>query len=438
MNEDDSRQMANLLEQMGYRPASEEVDADIILLNTCSVRAKPEQKVRSKLGELRMLKEVKRDLIIGVCGCMAQREGKELLKRAPFIDIIMGTASIPELPMLVTQVKQGGGRGLALEMPEKGDADYTHFSRVAADVGLKTFVPVMFGCNNYCAYCVVPYARGPERSRPADDVVVEVTDLVARGCREVTLVGQNVNSYSSEASQSSEKGTDKKPIDFAALLRMLNGISGLERIRFTTSHPKDLSDSLIDAIADLDKVCTHMHLPLQSGDNDVLRRMGRGYTLEQYKELVSKLRTQVPGIALTTDILIGFPGETEEQFENTLNAVETIQYDAAFMFAFSARPGTAAARMDGHIDSVTKNRRLRQLISLQNGITLERAKAAEGTVFEVLVEGTSAKDPNKLSGYTQTNKTVNFLGDQSLIGKLVMVRAIKAHPWGFTGEIADL
>ncbi|HEY3297769.1 MAG TPA: radical SAM protein, partial [Armatimonadota bacterium] len=186
------------------------------------------------------------------------------------------------------------------------------------------------------------------------------------------------------------------------------------------------------------KVCTHMHLPLQSGDNDVLRRMGRGYTLEQYKELVSKLRTQVPGIALTTDILIGFPGETEEQFENTLNAVETIQYDAAFMFAFSARPGTAAARMDGHIDSVTKNRRLRQLISLQNGITLERAKAAEGTVFEVLVEGTSAKDPNKLSGYTQTNKTVNFLGDQSLIGKLVMVRAIKAHPWGFTGEIADL
>lgn len=433
MNEDDSQQISNLLEQMGYRRTADECDADVIMLNTCSVRAKPEQKVRSKLGELRFLKEEKKDLIIGVCGCMAQREGKALLRRAPYIDIIMGTASIPELPMLIEQVRRGGGRALALELPENDSNSSAYINRVNTDVALKEFVPVMYGCNNFCAYCVVPYARGPERSRKPEDIVLEITDLVSRGCREVTIVGQNVNSYG----RSSHGDVNDAHPDFADLLTMLNGISGLERIRFMTSHPKDLSDRLIDAIASLPKVCEHLHLPLQAGDDDVLRRMGRKYTFEHYLGLVKKVRERVPGIALTTDIMVGFPGETEEQFQNSLKAMSIVRYDSAYMFAFNARPGTAAICMDDQIDHATKNRRLRELMSLQDEITFQINQEAEGSIFEVLAEGSKDKDPNMLTGYTRTNKIVNFSGDPALIGRIVNVRVIKAHPWSFSCELVE-
>jgi tRNA-2-methylthio-N6-dimethylallyladenosine synthase len=441
MNDDDSRQMASLLEQMGYRKAVSEADADVVMLNTCSVRANPEQKVRSKLGELRLLKIEKPSLIICVCGCMAQREGRALIARAPQIDIVLGTASIPELPMLIEKVKRGGGRAFALDMPDADADGQSHTKRLAGDAGLKAFVPVMYGCNNYCAYCVVPYARGPERSRFAEEVVGEVTELVVRGCREVTLVGQNVNSYGRSSVPQQDPTDPNSPVapcvDFAELLTKVNAIDGLERIRFITSHPKDLSVRLIEAIRSLPKVCEHLHLPLQSGDDEILRRMGRGYTFEHYLSLVRSLRDCVPGIALTTDIMVGFPGETESQFQNTLEAVKSVRYDSAFMFVFNARPGTAAASMEGQIDSATKSRRLKELIDLQNAISAEKASESIGSVFEVLVEGPSEKDVKKLTGYNRTNRTVNFVGNPELKGRVVSVRAIKAHPWGFTGELVD-
>ena len=430
MNEDDSSQMSNLLEQMGYRQTNIESDADVIILNTCSVRAKPEQKVRSKLGELRPLKEQKPDLIIGVCGCMAQREGKALRQRAPFIDIIMGTADITELPNLIQQAKQGKRRITSVNMPDGNkNAGTSHISRTTENAALKAFVPVMYGCNNFCAYCVVPYARGPERSRLPEQIIDEITKLVSKGCKEVTLVGQNVNSYGL---------TFDMPVDFSTLLAMVNDIPGLERIRFTTSHPKDLSDSLIDAMTSLPKVCEHLHLPLQSGDNDVLRMMGRKYSVERYISLINKLMDRLPNINITTDIMVGFPGETEEMFMNTLAAVEKIQYDGAFMFAFNARPRTAAATMENHIDSKTKNTRLRQLIELQNKITYQKNIIHEGSVLEVLIEGLNEKNHESMTGYNRGNKLVILSADENLIGEIVHVRAEKAHPWGFSGELVDV
>ena len=446
MNEDDSLQMANLLEQMGCRQVSEESDADIILLNTCSVRAKPEQKVRSKLGELRRLKLRKPDLIIGVCGCMAQLESEELLRRTPFVDLVLGTACIHELPMLVQRIRQGRGRIAALDLPERNESSgISHAPRIVGKVGLKMFVPIMYGCNNFCAYCVVPYTRGPERSRPPEEIVAEATELVSRGCKEVTLIGQNVNSYGKQSAVGSRQPVVKKhleaahrgPMDFAGLVERLNDVPGLERIRFTTSHPKDLSDRLIEAIAGLPKVCEHLHLPLQAGDDDVLRGMGRGYTVARYMALVDKLRERVPGVSLTTDVMVGFPGETEEQFKNTLKAVETVRFDGAFMFAFNPRSGTAAAQVDNQNDRPTRMRRLHELIELQNGITLEKNQAEAGRLFEILVEGPSEKDPSRMTGCTRTNKTVNFPGGPELVGRLVIIQAITAHPWGFTGKTED-
>ena len=427
MNEDDSQQMGNLLEQMGYRLTTDEEQADIILLNTCSVRAKPEQKVRSKLGELKRLKLKKPELIIGVCGCMAQREGKALLKSVPWVDLVLGTANIYDLPALIQEIKACGHRISALDIQGGSSNGVAHIPRVTGSkVGLKAFVPVMYGCNNYCAYCIVPYVRGPERSRPAQEIVAEVETLVSCGCKEVTLIGQNVNSYGQTLSER---------VDFAELLRMVNDVPGLERIRFTTSHPKDLSNQLIEAMASLPKVCEHLHLPLQAGDNDILRRMGRRYTVEHYVSLVEKVRNAIPNIAITTDIMVGFPGETEEQFGNTLEVVRQIQFDGAFMFAFNPRPGTAAAGMEGQLEARTKLRRLNELIQLQNDITLNKMRAGVAQEFEVLVEGPSVKHSANLTGYTRTNKTTVFPGDPTLTGQLVTVRTISAHPWGYIAEI---
>lgn len=438
MNEDDSRQIANLIEQMGYRPAEDPSDADIIMLNTCSVREKPEQKVRSKLGELRLLKLETPGLIIGVCGCMAQKDGLALRKSMPFIDIVLGTASIPELPILIEEVRQTRRFASALGLPNRnGKLVTSSVARVVGGVGLKMFVPIMYGCDNFCAYCVVPQVRGPERSRPAEEIVAEIEQLVAKGCREVTLVGQNVNSYRGESGGAGEGGSGRPGVwDFAELLDTIDDVAGLERIRFTTSHPKDLSDRLIRAIAEFPKICEHVHLPLQSGDDNVLARMGRGYTIERYVDLVDKLRIRVPNIAITTDVLIGFPGETDLMFRNTLDAMEAIRFDGAFMFAFNPRPGTAAAEMDGQIENRIKTRRLVELIAVQNEITLETNQERAGQIFEVLAEGPSERDPSRMTGYTRHNKTVNFKADADVAGKLVMVRAEKAHPWGFSGEIS--
>ncbi|MGC8862064.1 MAG: tRNA (N6-isopentenyl adenosine(37)-C2)-methylthiotransferase MiaB [Armatimonadota bacterium] len=452
MNEDDSEQIANLLMQMGYSPTDRPEEADVAMLVTCSVRAKPEAKARAKLGELRLLKNRRPEMIIGVCGCMAQRVGESIVRGRPFIDLVVGTGQIARIPDLIRQVLQSRrfvsaldlDRSIPERVPRAGDA-------------VKSFVPVMYGCDNYCAYCIVPYVRGPERSRPIDEIAAEIRELAQRGRKEVTLIGQNVNSYTDP--RHSRSGA---PADFAELLRVVNEIDGIERIRFTTSHPKDLSDRLIEAMRDLDKVCEHIHLPVQSGDDDVLRAMNRGYTASHYCERVAALRQAVPGIAITTDLLVGFPGESEEQFENTIRLVEEVRFDSAFMFAFNPIPGTAAEKMPGQVPACVKGERLRRLIELQNRITCEINNSQVGQVYEVLVEGRSPKDPNRLTGLTRQNKTVNFTvplnspestlgkgegnaycissetgaagGPEALFGQLVDVRITEGHLYGFRGE----
>ena len=431
MNEDDSEQIANLLMQMGYSPTDRADEADIAMLVTCSVRAKPEEKAKSKLGELRLVKLSKPEMIIGVCGCMAQRVGEPIRKGMPYIDLVVGTGQISRIPDLIRQVVEKRVFVSALELDRQVP------ERVSREgEAVKSFVPVTYGCDNYCAYCVVPYVRGRERSRPVDEIVAEAADLAQHGRKEVTLLGQNVNSYGS---------TLDEPVDFADLLRAANGFDGIERIRFTTSHPKDLSDRLIEAMRDLDKVCEHIHLPVQSGDDHVLRAMNRGYTVAHYRERVAALRAAVPDIAITTDLLVGFPGETEEQFENTLRLVEQTRFDSAFMFAFNAIPGTAAERLPGQLPADVKNARLRRLIEVQNRITCEINGSQVGRVYEVLVEGVSPRDPKRLTGLTRQNKTVNFphgyasdgSSRRSIVvrpGELIQVRATEGHLYGFVGE----
>jgi tRNA-2-methylthio-N6-dimethylallyladenosine synthase len=438
MNEDDSDQIAGLLMGMGLRPAEDVREADVIMLNTCSVRAKPEQKVRSKLGELRALKEAKPELIVGVCGCMAQRAGEAIRRRNAHVDLIVGTAQIERIPEMICEVLSTRRRLSALGLPRAGEDEASLPTRTERAGGrrLKAFVPITYGCDNFCAYCIVPYVRGKERSRPLDEIVQEVTHLGERGCREVTLIGQNVNSYrSSERRAASGESRHIGPADFAGLLAAVNGVQGIQRIRFTTSHPKDLSDRLIQAMARLPKVCEHIHLPIQSGDNNTLGRMRRGYTLEHYLERVSALRAAVPGAAITTDILVGFPGETDEEFENTLRAIEEIRFDSAFMFAFNPIAGTAAAGFPDQVPAEVGKQRLQRVIELQNQITLEVNAAQVGQTFEVLVEGPSQKDPKRLTGLTRGNKTVNFPGPVELTGSLARVRTTEAHLYGFVGEV---
>lgn len=423
MNEDDSEQIASILTQMGYAPADRASEADLALLVTCSVRAKPEEKAKSKLGELALLKKHRPDMIIGVCGCMAQRLGDSIRKHRPYLDFVLGTGAIPRLPQVLEEVRT---TGRFVSDTDLRDADGVPPSRVQrTSASLKSFVTVMHGCDNYCAYCIVPYVRGRERSRPIEDIVEEVRHLAELGRKEITLLGQNVNSY---GSSSADGG------DFADLLRAVNEVEGIERIRFTTSHPKDLSDRLIQAMSELPKVCEHIHLPVQSGDDLVLAQMNRKYTASHYRERVNALRDAVPGIAITTDFLVGFPGESDEQFQNTLRLAEELRFDSAFMFAFNPIPGTAAAVMDDPVPTRVKMERLNQLIKVQNEITCQINSTQIGRSYEVLVESVSFKDKRMVSGRTRQNKTVNFPGEQSLVGSLVQVEATEAHLYGFIGR----
>ena len=429
MNEDDAEQIASLLMQMGYTPTDSQDEADLAMLVTCSVRAKPEQKAKSKLGELRLVKESNPDMIIGVCGCMAQKEGEQLRKHRPYLDMVIGTANIWQIPDLIHEVERKRGFRTALHLPraasDAGDVP-VRTSRLGAS--LKSFVPVMYGCDNFCSYCVVPHVRGKERSRALDDIVREVKQLALDGRREVTLLGQNVNSYGATLDETT---------DFSDLLRAVSDVEGIERIRFTTSHPKDLSDKLIESMRDLPKVCEHIHLAVQSGDDEILSRMNRRYGSDRIRERVAALRSAMPDVSITTDFLIGFPGETEEQFQNTMRLAEEIRFDAAFMFAFNPIPRTAAAAMDNQLPKALKNERLNRLIELQNSITCEINDAGVGRVYEVLVEGVSPKDPRRVTGLTRQNKTVNFRGSADLVGRTVQVRVTEGHLYGFVGELVE-
>ena len=429
MNEDDSAQMASLLEEQGYRPVDNALDADVLLLNTCSVRAKPEQKVYSKLGELREWKLQNPERVIGVCGCMAQKEAAQILRRAPHVDLVVGTSQIDRVPALVESVRADRRKLVSTEIPDRKDrSDKAIPLRFAGEQApkLKSFVSIMYGCDKFCTFCIVPITRGKERSRPAEEIVLEVERLASRGTKEVTLLGQTVNSYGKFLDQS---------CGFAELLTRLNGIEGIERIRFTSPYPKDFSDDVIEAIASLPKVCPQIHLPIQVADDELLSRMHRGYTLEQYRIVVDKLRAAVPDLALTTDVMLGFPGETDEQFRNTLRFVEETRYNSAFMFAYSPREGTKAAVMGDQIPQSVKLERLEELIALQNRVTLEINRSQVGQDMPVLVEGRSPKDPKKWSGLTPQGKTVNFPAGRDLIGEIILVRAAQSHLWGFTGEL---
>ena len=422
MNEYDSEVMAGLLTKDHYQLTSRPEEADLIILNTCYVREKVKQKVYSKLGEIKKLKEKNPHLILGVCGCVAQRRPEEVLQQAPYVDFILGTFNFYRLPLVVRRVRESGERIVDVEeretIPEK--LPKLRKNRFSA------YVPIMRGCDNFCTYCNVPYVRGRERSRLPEDILREVEELSCQGYKEVTLLGQNVNSYG--------KGLENR-LDFADLLTRINCIEGIERIRFTTSHPKDITNKLIQRMRDLDKVCEHLHLPVQAGSNKVLKRMRRGYTKERYLELVDKIRKTIPQISLTTDIIVGFPGESEQDFQETLDLVRRVEFDGAFTFCYSRIKGTEAAEFEDQLPEEVKKERLRRLIQLQRQILEKRNKSLVGQKFEVLVEGLSKKSSDELQGRTRTNKVVVFKGSPDLVGKLVQVKIVDSSQWALRGEI---
>ena len=425
MNEDDSSQIYSYLVQSGYDPAQKEEDADIFVLVTCSVREKPENKALSKLGELKLLKDENSNIIIGVCGCMAQRMGNRLKSGRPYINFVVGTEQISQIPYIINNISEEQKYFIRTRLSEKVTDLHLPGRTQKEKIGLKEFIPIMYGCNNFCSYCVVPYTRGRERSREMQSVLDEIKYVSDRGCKEICLLGQNVNSYGK---------TLDNPTDFATLLYKACEIDGIERIRYTTSHPKDLSDELIECMTSNDKICKHIHLAVQSGDDEILRRMNRKYKAEKIYNLVNKLRSAMPDIAITTDLIVGFPGEDERAFENTLKMVEQIQFDGAFMFSYNPIPNTPAAVMDGQRPMKDKNRSLEKLIALQNSITVNKNKSLIGRCEKVLVESLSAKSGEEVTGYTDGLKAVNFPGSEDLIGKTVEVKITEGHLWGLKGE----
>ncbi len=422
MNKSDSEVLTSILSEHGYVRVDELQDADIVLLNTCSVRDTAESKVIGRLGRLKHLKRERPDMILGVCGCMAQSWGQQLTEKFSQVDIVLGTGRLAELPRLIRQFKELGHAVVDVsETPS--DVDTTHTIRESS---ISAWVTIMHGCNNFCSYCIVPYVRGRERSRSSSGILREVKALAEKGYKEITLLGQNVNSYGLDTDES---------LDFADLLALVDEDShGIERIRFTTSHPKDVSPKLIDAIADLPKVCKHFHLPVQAGSDEILARMNRGYTRQYYLDLVSELKEKVPGIALSTDLIVGFPGETEEDFADTLDLVRQAQFDVGFCFRYSQRRDTPAASMEDQLPEETKMRRLYELLEFQDGISMVRNQALVGTRQEVLVEGINPRDETQMTGRTGTNKIVFFPGDDRLIGQLITVTITRAGNWSLRGE----
>ncbi|GMV37389.1 MAG: tRNA-2-methylthio-N(6)-dimethylallyladenosine synthase [Fimbriimonadales bacterium] len=430
MNEEDSEQISLFLDERGMHPADTIRDASVVILNTCSVRAKPEQKAFSLLGRLKKLKKERPDLVIGVVGCMAQLKGASIRSRATHVDFVVGTRDLAVIPELVEQTKERRGFALRTEMPERKGAVVTDLPGRASGrkPKLKAFVPIQYGCDKFCTFCVVPVTRGRERSRPTEDILREVRELVAQGTREVTLLGQTVNSYG--------KNLLEGRVPFHLLLRRLAELEGLERIRFTSPYPRDFSDELVETIRDVPQVMEHVHLPLQSGDDEVLQRMKRVYSVNEFLHTVERLREAVPHIGITTDLIVGFPGETEEQFQRTLDVVREVRFDSAFMFAYSTRPGTKAAEMPDQVPEEVKAERLNRLIDLQNGIAVEKNRACVGREFEVLIEGPSDKDRRLLAGYTREFRMMHFPGGPDRAGRLATVRATEGHLWGMMGELA--
>lgn len=430
MNEEDGEQMALYLEDLGFERAGSSLEAQVILLNTCSVRKKPEDKAFSMLGELIPLKKRNPDLIIGVCGCMAQARAEEIRRRAPHVDFVLGTGDLGLLPGLVEEAAQKKKFQMRLDLPERKGKVVTevpqrHLGRPAK---LKAFVPIQYGCDKFCTYCIVPTTRGRERSRPTADILEEVAHLAERGTKEITLLGQTVNSYG--------KNLLEGQVPFSELLWRLAEIPGIERIRYTSPYPRDFKRDLIETIRDCPKVMEHVHLPLQSGNDAMLQEMRRVYSVASYREIVEELRSTVPGIGITTDVIVGFPGETDAQFEDTMRVFEEIRFDGAYMFAYSIRPGTPAGDRSDQVPEKVKKERLNRLIQLQNAITCEINAGLVGREAEVLVEGPSPKNPGMLQGYSRDFHMVHFPGDAARAGRLAKVRIASSHLWGLGGEAA--
>jgi len=426
MNVHDSEQMAALLAEVGYKMTDNLKLADLILLNTCSIREKAAHKVYSELGRLCKLKEQNSELIIGVGGCLAQHLGTKFHKKVRHLDFVFGTHNIHRLPQLVATVSK-----------KKAKITEVDFRKSLNSIGVfapppsgavSAFVTIMQGCNNFCAYCVVPYLRGPEMSRPPDDIIEEIRKLTDYGIREVTLLGQNVNSYGKALGNG---------LNFTALIKKIGKISSLKRIRFMTSHPRDLSYELINCFAEEEKLCEHIHLPVQSGSNRILALMNRGYTVEEYMKKVDDLRKLRPQISITSDIIIGFPGETQNDYQETIDMMEKIRFDSTFSFKYSERKGTTAQKLEGKIEECEKLRRLKQLQALQDQHTLEANLALEGCKQELLVEGKSKNSENDLMGRTSSWRIVNFKSESELTGKRVNVKISKAYLHSLRGKIVD-
>ncbi|MGB9715039.1 MAG: tRNA (N6-isopentenyl adenosine(37)-C2)-methylthiotransferase MiaB [Thermodesulfovibrionales bacterium] len=418
MNFHDSEKMLGVLEREGYSQTDNPYNADLIIFNTCSVRQKAEQKFYSELGKSIDIKNKKKRIKIIVGGCIAQQEGVNIFKRFPDVDYVLGPQNIYMLKEIISDKKSL----IAIEdNPEIANIDLP----IKRSDGVKAWVTIMYGCNNFCTFCVVPFTRGRERSRPSGNIISEVKRLAEDGYKEITLLGQNVNSYKSD-------------IDFPELLRQLNKIEGIERIRFVTSHPRDLNDNLINTISDLQKVCEHIHLPLQSGSNRILKLMNRGYTYEEYIEKVIRIRDKVRGISITSDIIVGFPGETDKDYLQTINALKEIEFDGIFSFKYSQRPKTKASRMEDQIDDNVKSERLKNIIEIQDRITERKNKALEGTIQEVLLEGQSKDDKEKFTGRTRTNKIVNFQKLDMQKGELILVEIIKGRKHSLEGKPINL
>jgi len=425
MNEHDSEVMAGILEEIGYTSTDVEEEADIILLNTCAIRENAENKVFGELGNLKQLKRENPELILGVCGCMAQEEAvvNRILQKYQHVDLIFGTHNIHRLPQLLKEAMFS--KEMVMEVWSK-EGDVIENLPKARKGKVRAWVNIMYGCDKFCTYCIVPYTRGKERSRHPHEIIQEVRELARKGYKEITLLGQNVNAYGKDLNDGSYR-----------LSHLMDEIRKIDipRVRFTTSHPWDFTDDLIEVLAKGGNLVEHIHLPVQSGNNAILKIMGRNYTRESYLELFYKLKKAIPHAAITTDIIVGFPNETEEQFQDTLSLVEECQFDGAYTFIYSPRPGTPAARMEDNVSMEVKRDRLQRLNELVNELAYKSNARLEGEIVEVLVEGASKKNEDVLMGHTRTNKVVHFRGPKSLIGQLVNVRVTKAKTWTLDGEI---
>lgn len=467
MNEHDSEKIAGVLSNLGYSLTDSPEGADMIILNTCSVREKAEEKCYSDLGRLLDIKEKNPDLLIGVGGCVAQQEGERIVKKAPYVDIVFGTDNIGDIPKLLGMKKKGSKGAVSTErrrrkgilgtdmksghLPETGDIPIEKetlgtdlFSGtenksvpspirpeagdvpIVRDHSVKAWVNIVDGCDKFCTFCVVPHTRGRERSRPPEEICREIRLLASEGYKEVTLLGQNVDSYGKDLGD---------PVDLADLLYRINDIPGIERIRFVTSHPADFHDRLIHAMADIPKVCEHLHLPLQSGSDIILKRMKRNYTYAEYREKIRKLRETIPDVAITSDIITGFPGETEDDFNRTLEAIEELQYDGIFAFQYSRRPYTPARLYEGQVPSEISRQRLNKVLEIQNRITLAKNQECIAREFDILIEGESKKNKRNLSGRTRGNKIVHIPKEDGIsVGDILKVRITSATLASLMGE----